>query len=71
MTLRVWKPIFCLLTVVVGALAHAQPATQQADYIIAVVNSEPITESEVRVEMDRLRQQYAQQPQALPAPSER
>lgn len=70
MTLRFWKPILCALTVAAGALAHAQPAQQQADYIIAVVNSEPITESEVRGEVARLRQEYAQQPQALPPPNE-
>ena len=70
MTLRVWKPIFCLLTAVVGAMAQAQPAAQQADYIVAVVNSEPITESEVRDEVARLRQQYAQQAQSLPPVSE-
>ena len=70
MTFRVWKPIFCVLTAAVGALAQAQPAQQQADYIIAVVNSDPITESEVRSEVARLRQEYAQQPQALPPASE-
>ena len=70
MTFRVWKPIFCALTATLGALAQAQPAQQQADYIIAVVNSEPITESEVRSEMARLRQEYAQQPQSLPPPDE-
>lgn len=70
MNFRVWKPIFCLLTVALGALAQAQPAQQPADYIIAVVNSEPITESEVRSEVARLRQEYAQQPQSLPSPDE-
>lgn len=70
MTFRVWKPIFCVLTAALGALVQAQPAQQQADYIIAVVNSEPITESEVRSEVARLRQEYAQQPQSLPPPDE-
>ena len=70
MTFRVWKPIFCALTAAFGAVAQAQPAQQQADYIIAVVNSEPITESEVRGEVARLRQEYAQQPQSLPPPDE-
>ena len=70
MTFRVWKPIFCALTAAFGTLALAQPAQQQADYIIAVVNSEPITESEVRSEVARLRQEYAQQPQSLPPPDE-
>ena len=69
MTFRIWKPVFCALTVALAALAQAQPA-QQADYIVAVVNSDPITESEVRSEVARVRQEYAQQPQALPAPDE-
>jgi peptidyl-prolyl cis-trans isomerase SurA len=69
MNFRVWNPIFCALTLAFGSMAHAQTA-QQADYIIAVVNSEPITESEVRSEVARVRQEYAQQPQALPAPDE-
>ena len=69
MTFRVWKPVFCVLTVALAALAQAQSA-QQADYIVAVVNSDPITESEVRSEVARVRQEYAQQPQALPAPDE-
>ncbi len=34
---------------------------QQADYIVAVVNSEPITNNEVRGEVQRLTQQLAQQ----------
>ncbi len=70
MTFRVWNPIFCALTAALAALAQAQPTQQQADYIVAVVNSDPITESEVRSEVVRLRQEYAQQPQSLPAPDE-
>ena len=41
-----------------------------ADFIVAVVNSEPITNSEVRVEVQRLAQQYAQQRRAQPPRSE-
>jgi peptidyl-prolyl cis-trans isomerase SurA len=37
-----------------------------ADYIVAVVNSEPITNNEVRSRMVRFEQQLAQQGQALP-----
>ena len=47
MNFRATTSIFCLL----GALA-VQPlqaqTTQPADYIVAVVNSEPITDSEIR-----------------------
>lgn len=37
-----------------------------ADFIVAVVNSEPITNSEVRQEVQRLAQQLAQQRRAVP-----
>ena len=69
MKIRIWKPAFCLLASALSLLAHGQSA-QQADYIIAVVNSEPITDSEVRLEVTRIRQENAQQPQALPPPDE-
>ncbi len=41
-------------------------ATTQADYIVAVVNSEPITNSEVRREIKRIQEQLAQQRQPQP-----
>ena len=47
--------------------ARTQPEVQQAaDYIVAVVNSEPITNSEVQREVQRLAQQLTQQRRALP-----
>lgn len=54
----------------IGA-SRTSPATQpsgprQADYIVAVVNSEPITNNEVRSRMVRIEQQLAQQGGALP-----
>lgn len=43
-------------------LLRAQPeGAQAADYIVAVVNSEPITNNEVRAELQRLTQQLVQQ----------
>lgn len=45
-------------------------ATQQADFIVAVVNSEPITNSEVRVKLIRTEQQLLQQGAALPPRNE-
>ncbi len=45
-------------------------AAQQADFIVAVVNSEPITNSEVRIRLIRAEQQLRQQGGALPARSE-
>ena len=46
--------------------AVAQGAVRQADYIVAVVNSEPITNHDVTVEVQRVQQQYAQQRQTAP-----
>lgn len=48
-------------------LARAPDGAQrQADYIVAVVNSEPITNNEVRSRMVRFEQQLAQQGSPLP-----
>jgi len=44
---------------------HAQTA-QQADFIVAVVNSEPITNNEVRSAMQRVAKDIAQQRQEVP-----
>lgn len=45
-----------------AAVARAAGSgTQQADFIVAVVNSEPITNNEVRLEVRRVLQQMAQQ----------
>lgn len=50
-----------------AAVARATGSgTQQADFIVAVVNSEPITNNEVRLEVRRVLQQMAQQ--HLPQP---
>ena len=48
------------------AQAPASGVTQQADYIVAVVNSEPITNNEVRLRTDRAVQQLSQQNIPLP-----
>ena len=50
--------------------APAQGGQRQADYIVAVVNSEPITNSEVRLKLIRTEQQILQQGTALPPRSE-
>jgi peptidyl-prolyl cis-trans isomerase SurA len=51
----------------VGAPVGGQ---QQADYIVAVVNSEPITNNEVRARMLRTEQQMTQQGSAVPPRAE-
>jgi peptidyl-prolyl cis-trans isomerase SurA len=54
-----------------AARAPAQGGGQrQADFIVAVVNSEPITNSEVRLKLIRTEQQILQQGTALPPRSE-
>ena len=44
----------------------AAPAVSQADFIVAVVNSEPITSSEVQAQVKPILQQFAQQGRATP-----
>lgn len=56
---------------IVPQLGSGQPAQrpqgpQPADYIVAVVNSEPITNNEVRARLLRYEQQLAQQGAAMP-----
>lgn len=51
----------------VRPLASAQ---RQADFIVAVVNSEPITNNEVRIELQRVVQQLAQQRRPQPDSNE-
>jgi peptidyl-prolyl cis-trans isomerase SurA len=60
-----------------GPLAGSRPAPRaadtsprSADYIVAIVNSEPITNNEVRSRMLRFEQQLAQQGQPLPSRAE-
>lgn len=54
-------------TPAVGAVpALAQGVVRQADFIVTVVNSEPITNHDVAVEVQRAQQQYAQQRQMPP-----
>ena len=48
----------------------SRPVPRAADYIVAVVNSEPITNNEVRVRMARIEQQLAQQGQPVPPRAE-
>ena len=46
--------------------ATARPAVRQADYIVAVVNSEPITYNELQTRLARVLQQLAGQPNPPP-----
>lgn len=58
----------CLMTAATPALM-AQ-AIQPADYIVAVVNSEPVTFQELNMEVRRVSQQLTQQGKAAPAAAE-
>ena len=49
-----------------SALALPADGKNQADYIVAVVNSEPVTNNEVRAELQRVLQQLAQQGRPQP-----
>ena len=62
------KPTLQLRSPEVATVRSAAPATgqQAADYIVAVVNSEPITNNEVRAKLVRAEQQLTQQGAALP-----
>lgn len=54
-----------------GRLApRADTSPRAADYIVAVVNSEPVTNNEVRSRMSRFEQQLAQQGQPIPPRAE-
>jgi peptidyl-prolyl cis-trans isomerase SurA len=52
-----------------SAAPAATSAPQPADYIVAVVNSEPITNGEVRARMSRYAQEMTERGQPLPPPA--
>ncbi|MEO7938773.1 MAG: peptidylprolyl isomerase [Burkholderiaceae bacterium] len=54
-----------------GTAATGSASAQQnaSDYIVAIVNSEPITNQQVRQEMQRMAQVLAQQQQPMPTPA--
>ena len=69
MNSRAWAVALATLVWLGSAAAQAQ-RTQQADYIVAVVNSEPVTNGEVRAQMQRIATQLAQQGQKVPPQDE-
>ena len=52
-----------------ASAASGPDVQRQADFIVAVVNSDPITNNEVRTKLIRAEQQLAQQGAPLPARS--
>jgi len=69
MNFRHWAPVLGIFCSAFVGGAHAQ-AAQQADYIVAVVNSEPITNHEVSNAMQRVAKDIAQQHQPVPPTDE-
>jgi peptidyl-prolyl cis-trans isomerase SurA len=57
----VTSPVAVPTDVSATTLAPVPPEPQSADYIVAIVNSEPITNSEVRARLPRLQQQTVRQ----------
>lgn len=62
---RVWALALVASAVCLALPAHAQKALS-ADYVVALVNSEPITNSEVRAAMLRVGEQFKARGQAIP-----
>lgn len=65
MKFRNWAPALGLVCSLIAPTAQAQSA-QPADYIVAVVNSEPITNGEVRVAAQRYLKELTQQRATVP-----
>jgi peptidyl-prolyl cis-trans isomerase SurA len=65
MKFRNWAPALGLLCCLAAPTAQAQGA-QPADYIVAVVNSEPITNGEVRAATQRIVREMTQQRANMP-----
>lgn len=69
MNFRVWILALLWAAVQFHSTAQAQ-TTQSADFIVAIVNSEPITNSEVQLEVSRARKQLQQRNQKVPPAEE-
>lgn len=69
MNFRTWAAAFVCFALS-GVVLAQKPVVQQADYIVAVVNSEPITNSEVGKEVARVTQRLAQAGQPVPPAAE-
>lgn len=69
MNFRIWAPVLGIFCSAFVPCTHAQTA-QPADYIVAVVNSEPITNNEVRSAMQRVMKDMTQQRQTPPPADE-
>lgn len=69
MKLRMWASALACAAALFAPAAQSQTA-QSVDYIVALVNSEPITHQELLQEIKRVSQQIAQQGKALPAAPE-
>lgn len=69
MKLRMWAVALTCAAALLAPVAQSQTA-QSVDYIVALVNSEPITHQELVQEIKRVSQQAAQQSKSLPDATE-
>jgi peptidyl-prolyl cis-trans isomerase SurA len=67
MKFRVWASLALAASALVFAPLASAQKTESADYVVALVNSEPITNSEVRTAVQRVSEQLKAQGQQLPA----
>lgn len=67
MKLRLWALALAVSGLCQPFAVHAQ-TSRQADFIVAVVNAEPITNNDVRVAVRLVTEQLAAQKQAIPSP---
>lgn len=69
MKLRMWATALACVCGLAQPSLHAQ-TSQALDYIVALVNSEPITNQELEREIQRVAQQMTQQGQSAPSATE-
>ncbi|MDZ7937473.1 MAG: peptidylprolyl isomerase [Rhodoferax sp.] len=68
MKLRIWASSLACAVALAAPTVNAQgQAPQSLDYIVALVNSEPITHQELLQEIKRVTQQISQQKQTMPS----
>ena len=71
MTLKFWIAATAALTLLFAGSGIAQAQTSQAaDFIVALVNSEPITDAELQAQIKQVKDQRSQQRQSVPPVNE-
>lgn len=71
MTLKFWAAAATAVLLLVAAHGTAQAqSVQAADFIVALVNSEPITDAELQAQIKQVKEQRTQQNQSVPPAAE-